>query len=108
MTEDVTEEKVSRKDIIDSLTGYEEDEVRERFGGTIAQLVGVSISKLSRALVYVQRVRAGDEKPAAYDHAQSLRLADLNELFKPLEDDDDDFDADEPDTEQGKDDSPSD
>lgn len=101
-------EKLSRSDTIDSLTGYEEITIEQRFGDVPARLLTKSLSRLDRSLIFVLRAREGVEHAKAYDHAMSMRLVDVNEFFLSADEEVEDFDAEEPDTLQGKGASPSD
>lgn len=109
MTEtDEQPERLSMNDLVKSLTGYEEDDVEERFGHPIGVLLDHRVVKAGRALIYVVEKRAGAKPTDAYKTAMEMRLADVNSRFLDEDEDEDDFNPDEPDTEQGKDGSPSD
>lgn len=100
-------EPLSFSDTLNSLTGYEEVEIEEHFGEPISFLVRASYTKAGRALIYAAERRAGAKPAAAFKTAMSLRLIDVNDRFKTDDEDAEDFDPESPDTEQGKDDSPS-
>lgn len=103
---DGTVEKLSLKDAIQSLTGYEELKIEEHFGAPFGSLN--ALAKMKRALIFIARTRAGDKPTAAFKHAMTLRLVEVNETFVADDEDEDDFDPNDPDTERGKDDSLSD
>jgi hypothetical protein len=100
--------KLSFSESVASLTGYEEVELEERFGETIGRLMDSALSKAGRALIYIDERRAGAKPADAYKTAMSMRLVEVNTRFFDDDEDADDFDPDNPVTEQGKDDSPSD
>jgi hypothetical protein len=99
---------ISLTDTVNSLTGFEEAKIEDHFGTPFGHLN--SLNKMKRALIFIDRVRADDKaKPAdVYKSVMELRLVDLHAHFLDDDKDADDFDPDEPDTEQGKDDSSSD
>ena len=102
-----TDEKLSLSELVDSLTGHEENAIEERFGAMPADLIVRSLSKLKRSLIFVAQQRKGDAPEAAYQHAMNMRLVDVVNLFQSDEEDADDAMPTDPDTDQGKDDSPS-
>lgn len=100
--------KLSMLDITRSLTGYEENEIEERFGYPIGVLMDAALTKAGRAFIYIVEKREnGGKAEKAYHHAMNMRLIDVNDRFLDDEEDADDPVADEPDTEQGKGGSPS-
>lgn len=104
-----TDGKLSFSDIVASLTGYEEVAIEDRFGAPIGNLMRGSLTKAGRALVFVIELRRDTNKAnKAYKTAMDLTVTELNDMFLDENEDQDDFDPDEPDTPQGKDDSPSD
>lgn len=107
-TPDESAEKLSMNDLAKSLTGYEEDEIEERFEHPIGVLLAHRVTKAGRAFIYITQRRADVKAAVAYKAAMEMRLADVNDRFLEEDEDGDDFDPDSPDTDQGKDDSPSD
>lgn len=108
MTEQTIEKQLSYVDTINSLTGYEEDAIEEHFGAPPAVLMmQPSLSKIKRALIFTDRVRQGDKVGPALRYAKSLTLLEVVDAFLDDDEDAEDFNPDEPDTEQGKDDSSS-
>lgn len=100
--------KLSMTDITRSLTGYDENEIEERFGHSIGVLLQVSLVKAGRALIYVVEKRElGGKADKAFHRAMSLPLSEVNDRFLDDEEDEDDPMPDEPNTEQGKGGSPS-
>lgn len=103
MTEDDhTTEQLSFTDIINSLTGYEETEIENRFGAPIADLLE-NITRAGRALIFIVEKRATGKSEASYKTAMSLKLSEVNDRFKSEDEDADDVFPNEPDTDQGKD-----
>jgi hypothetical protein len=100
--------KLSMEDITRSLTGYEENEIEERFGHPIGVLLQIALTKSGRALIFVVENRELGGKPdKAYHRAMSLTVGEVNDRFLDADEDEDDVDPDRPDTDQGKGDSPS-
>lgn len=89
---------------LDSLTGYEELAISSRFGFDIVTLLQRAPSMAGRALIFTAKARDG-EAEAAYKAAMSLPMREVDGYFAP---DEAEVDEDEPETEQGKDDSPAD
>ncbi len=108
------EERYSFSDTLASLDGFEEDEIYERFGDAVGGLMDVSLSKASRALLFILQRRQGIKGGDAYKAAMSKRLSDVNAIFFNFNgsDEDEAIDADsmseDPVTELGKADGSSD
>lgn len=110
MTTTKKDERVSLTDTINSLTGYEEDEITGRFGNLrdlLDATDGGSV-KVYRACLYVLERRKGKDEAAAMDAVQTLSRTAVVGPFLDESEDADDAMPDEPDTEQGKDASASD
>lgn len=110
MSTDATTEttvKPTLSDTLNSLTGYEEDEIEHAFGNSVYNLIGPNFVKGNRALAYVLQRRAGKKGSEALKIAKSMTSGDLNDIFADDDEDDDEVMPDEPVTEAGKDDSAS-
>lgn len=88
---------------LESLTGFEEIAVAKAFGEDPMALKERP-STLLRALVFVDHKRQGKRDPEAKQAALELTIGDLGNYFA---DEEPDLDPDDPDTDEGKDDSPS-
>lgn len=107
MSTDTTAEETVKPtlgDTINSLTGYEEDEIEHAFGISVYDLIGVNFVKANRALCFVLRRREGKKGSEALKIAKSMTSKELDGVFADDEDDDEVM-PDEPVTEAGKDDS---
>jgi hypothetical protein len=95
--------KLTMRESLDDLTGYDEQSIENRFGlppiGSEGQesLVGL---KLLRALVFANRMHDGLSEEDAFKSAMGLKSKDLSAEFST---DQEDAMPDEPDTESGKD-----
>lgn len=101
-----TTAKLSMTDLVGSLTGYEEDEIEKQFGDPIGPLLGKSLARAGRALIFIVERRDGKNPAEARDAAMALRLVDVNDRFLDDDEDADDAIPEEPDTELGKPDMP--
>jgi hypothetical protein len=101
-------------EMLDSLTGFEEERIEDHFGAHIYLLLSTNASKSGRALIFIDKLRedmkseTADENKvvtAAKRHAQSLTLKEVNAYFGDDEDEPDPFGLEEtgPSTESGKD-----
>lgn len=109
------QERHSFSDTVASLTGFEEDEIFERFDQhSIGGLMDISLAKAARALLFIIQRRQGVKAGDAYKDVMTKRLADVNAIFFNFNDTDEDKAADDdaksndPVTELGKADAPSD
>lgn len=101
----ITKTSLSLEEAVESLTGFEELRIRERFGGDIEELL-VERSRdgmraVAAALVTRDLGQQEDAADAAYQHVMGLSMTALNDFFA---DDEPEAMPDEPDTESGKDD----
>lgn len=95
-------------DMFGTLNGFDELAIAKQFGTQIHQLhpdEGGSPFVFLRALAFIDIRRNGVKDADAYKQAMELSVADANGYFAAPEPD---IDPDAPDTEAGKDDSPSD
>jgi hypothetical protein len=95
------------REVIDSLTGFEEDHIMSMTGVTVEALADRQLDlKLTRALAAIRRLRANpDLTPGeAWQQAQTLTQTELAHEF---DDEPDDVMPDDPDSEAGKDESSS-
>lgn len=73
-------------ELVESLTGYDEDAIVERFGKQLEQLEN---APWSRALIFIaERRREGVKDAAAFATAKAMKRSEINAYFTP--------DADEP------------
>lgn len=93
----------------DSLNGFDEIAIAKQFGNQIHQLhpdnPGGSPFGFLRALVFVDLRRNGEKDAEAFTKAMTLSVRDLNTYFAEAEPE---IDPDDPDTDLGKDSTPSD
>lgn len=105
-TEETTEQKLSGlsyNELSQSLTGYDELAIEEKFNFAYDRLLGLSFVKAGRALLFVHFRRNGLTDDEAYKKVMRMTVRETNDAFVDADDDADDLDPDEPDTEQGKD-----
>lgn len=101
-------EKPTFVGFVDTLTGYEEQDIVKVFGKTLGGLLDDSLSTARRALIYVDARRNGLDAKAAKERAMSMTIKGVTDFFaKSDEDDEGDVIDGEPTSEAGKDDSPS-
>lgn len=94
---------VSANDLFESLTGFDEIAIEKAFGEPLHTLRQRPFTFV-RALVFIDQKRTGLKDPEAKQAALALPMRDLNDYFpapEPAE-----LDPDEPDTDAGKDASP--
>jgi hypothetical protein len=89
-------------EIFESLNGFEEIAISERFGASIGKLADVNETLFMRALVFTDMARAGMTPGEARNAAMRMRLREVKDWCLP---DDVDVMPDDPDSESGKDDS---
>lgn len=88
---------------LDSLTGFEELAIAQHFGFDITTLLDRSPSMAGRALIFSVHAREKETSPSdAYKAAMGLTMREVDDYFAAEEVE---IDEDEPETEQGKDDS---
>ena len=108
MTDDSTPTaKPSYADTVNSFTGHEEIAVRESFGMPFRDLQDISLAMAFRAGIFVLARRAGKKNKPAFDTAMDMTIEEVWDYFISGEDDADDPMPEEPNTDQGKDVSPS-
>lgn len=88
-------------EMIDSLTGHEEQKIESAFGADIMSLLEASATKASRALIFITFVREGESGGDAKKRVMDLTIKQLGDHFADAEDEPM---PEEPITEQGKDD----
>lgn len=88
--------------LFESLTGFEEIAISERFGVSIAKLAEHNETVFMRALVFTDMVRGGMKLGDARNMVMGMRLADVKEWCL---DEAPDVMPDDPDSPAGKDDS---
>lgn len=88
-------------DLLDSLTGFEELAISERFGFDITTLLDRSATMAGRALVFTEKTRSGQKPGDAYKGAMSMTVRAVNDHFDT--DEEPEVLEDETVTEQGKD-----
>lgn len=85
-------DKLSSEEFLDSLTGFEEISVRNKFEADILHLAGSSPTMFTRALAFVLHKRDGHNDTEAWKYAMGLSLRECNGLFAEEKDADDDGD----------------
>jgi len=90
-------QKPTVDEVVESLTGYEEDEIEKRFGADINTLLIGKPTRGLRALIFV--VKARQDPKTAYKDAMNLALKELDPFFA---DDGDEPMPEAPITESGK------
>lgn len=86
-------------EVMESMTGFDEIAVAQKFGGEILSLAESRQTAFMRALVFVIKRREGLKDADAYRAAQELTLKETQEFFAL----DDEVMPDEPVTPAGKD-----
>lgn len=87
-------------DVVQSLTGWEEDDIARQWGGKVQDLAETDKNRLLRALYYVCRKRRGDTGKEAYKRTMDTSIQAVADYFPdPPEGSDEDEAA------QGKDES---
>jgi hypothetical protein len=99
---------LSYNDLSGSLTGYDEERITERFGIAYDRMLGHSFTRSGRALLYVHFIRGGDSEKDAWKRVMKMTIREINTAFEREDEDADEDDAENPVTEQGKDDATSD
>lgn len=98
---------MTTEDFGNSLTGFEELAVIDTFGKSVGLLNQLGSGLGFRALLMVHHMRTvGGKAKAAHDYAMGLPLAEVMAYFAA--DTEPEIDPEDPDTEAGKDGSPSD
>jgi hypothetical protein len=95
--------KIAFMEMVESLTGYEEEAIEDQFGEDINTLLGLNATRSGRALVFIDAKRQGQDVAAAKAAAMSLTIKEVGDFF---EDDADEVMPEEPVTEQGKEGAP--
>lgn len=84
------DERLGSRDVVNSLTGFDELAIERRFGRSIEDLAENTGTTFLRALLYiVEKRRDGNTEPEAWDAAQRTTFGDLQARFKPDEQDPD-------------------
>jgi hypothetical protein len=74
-------------DFFETLNGFDEIAIKKAFGVPVAELSpdakgqGGDVFQFLRALIFVHRRREGENDITAYNAAQNLRTAELNDYF---------------------------
>jgi hypothetical protein len=95
----MTNPKPTANELLEQLTGFDEQKIEARFGLEVLDLTG---TKFLRALVFGDSLHQNKTEDEAWQVAQSLTVKQVQNYF---EDDPGDAMPDEPDSESGKDDS---
>lgn len=101
ITEPITD--LTSSEVLESLTGFDEIAIKERFKAPIGELFAEAISTARRALVFVVYKRQENGPKDPYKAAMSLTVGDLDAAFAQGDDDEDDAVAGEALSELGKD-----
>jgi hypothetical protein len=99
-TSDMTTDEFS-----DTITGVEEEIINRHFGVDWTALPENRPTMFLRAMVTVDKIRAGGKPGDAKKAAMDLTLLEVNSYFTP---DPEDVDSEDPDSDSGKDDWPPD
>lgn len=92
-----TPKPLSASEVLDSLTGYDEDAITKVFGAPVTDLDG---TKFLRALLFGNERHSGKSDEDAMKAVQSLTISKLKDRFVPEDDEDPEL----PGSEAGKDD----
>lgn len=82
-------EKLNGTEIFESLTGFEEIAIAQRFGRTVLDLAGNDQTMFGRSLVFASKRRDGANDEDAWQAAMSMPLKEINGLVVDVEDDED-------------------
>lgn len=105
MTDAPTRSDLSISDLLDTLTGYDEQAIEERFGAMPDSLLTTKPMMGGRALVYVVVRRhlaaAGVKDPSgkAFKHAMGMKVSDVEAFFP---DEDEELELGQPETPAGE------
>lgn len=69
------------KEVLDSVTGFDEIAVKQKFGAPLSELMKSDGLQGARALIFVMEKHDGKSDPEAFHVCQSLRVADVNDRF---------------------------
>lgn len=84
------DDRLSFADLLNSLTGFEEDAIEERFHAPISDFlvmdpIGESVARILpkayRALLFISARRGGEKDADAYKSAMSLAMSEVNDRF---------------------------
>jgi len=98
-----TTSPMTATDVALSLNGFDEIAIAKLFGCDYTELKDRPVMFL-RSLMFVMERRAGAKDAEAYKSAMSATAREVNDYFP---DETPDLDPDDPDTDEGKDDAPS-
>lgn len=72
---------LTASEVVQSLTGWEEDDIARQWGGKVHTLADSDKNRLLRALYYVCRKRRGDTAKEAFKRAQDLPIKAVADYF---------------------------
>lgn len=75
-------EKPTPKEVSDSLTGFDEIAIKQKFGDPLKKLADDDQTQFLRALVFVIRRRDGKPDSEAFHIAQSITLGAISDEFR--------------------------
>jgi hypothetical protein len=96
--------ELTQEDMVNSLTGFDEIAITKHMGLDVYTDAETKPIGIARCLIFVAERRDGSTDVEARNTAMNMTLKDVQEYFS----DDDEVTPDEPDTDQGKDDSQTD
>lgn len=91
------EQKLTASEVVQSLTGFDEIAIEQKFGDDISVIGSKSVGKFGRALGFILLRRSGMKDAEALTRVQGMTRAEVDELFA------NESDADLPGSEAGKD-----
>lgn len=96
----ITKTNLSLPEVVETLTGFDEQYIRERYGSDIEDLLDNQPREGMRALAIAVVKHEGTSADLAYTHVMGLNMKQLNDFFA---DDEPEAMPEEPETESGKD-----
>ena len=79
----VADDRPSSREVVDSLTGYDEVAIEKRFGRDIEDLAENTGTTFLRALMFTLKRREGLSDGDAHTAVMSMTFAELREAFAP-------------------------
>lgn len=74
-------DKLTGTDFFESLTGFDEIAIAQRFGHTVTDLASSQATMFTRALVFVAQRRDGATDDDAYNAAMNMPMKDVSTFF---------------------------
>lgn len=93
-------QKITTDEVIDSLTGFDEEAIEKQFGAPWQTLAAGRSTAFLRAMIFATRRQAGVADLDARQQVMEMTLRECQNLFG---EEDEELDPDEPDTPAGKD-----